>query len=299
MYSLIAPAPRPESLPRVDEASPVAIVCRLTAIILLLRPLEVWWIAPFVLIGAGLSLIFPSAAKRPLLWWSVAALIAIHIVAIWPLSDNHIYLLAYWCLAIGLALASDDPQATLSASGRWLLGAAFAFAVVWKVLLSPDYLDGRFFRVTLIEDDRFADAVMLVSGLRPEDILENRKALEALPAGAVLADPVPPNEPRGFRALVAALTWGGVALEGLVAVAFLSPLPARFEAARHAALLAFCVFTYALAPVAGFGWLIATMGLAQVRPGQGVIRAAYLFVFFLILLYAEVPWAGVLGSWVR
>ena len=274
-------------------------MCRLTAIILLLRPLEVWWIAPFVLIGAGLSLIFPAAAKRPLLWWSVAALIALHIAAIWPLSDNHIYLLAYWCLGIGLALASEDPPATLARSGRWLIGAAFAFAVLWKAVLSPDYLDGRFFRVTLIEDDRFADAVMLVSGLTPQDMLANRKALEPLPAGAELSDPAPLKEPRGFRALVAALTWGGIVLEGFVAVAFLSPVPALLEKARHVALLAFCVFTYALAPVAGFGWVIATMGLAQVRPDQGIIRAAYLSVFFLILLYAEIPWAGIVGSWIR
>jgi len=274
-------------------------VCRLTAIILLLRPLEVWWIAPFVLIGAGLSLIFPAAAKRPLLWWSVAALIALHIAAIWPLSDNHIYLLAYWCLGIGLALASEDPPATLARSGRWLLGAAFAFAVLWKGVLSPDYLDGRFFRVTLIEDDRFADAVMLVSGLTPQDLVANRKSLEPLPAGAELSDPPPLKEPRRFRALVAALTWGGIVLEGFVAVAFLSPKPALLEHARHIALLAFCVFTYALAPVAGFGWVIATMGLAQLRRDQGMMRVAYLSVFFLILLYAEIPWAGLLDSWVR
>jgi hypothetical protein len=225
-------------------------------------------------------------------------LIALHIVAIWPLSDNHIYLLAYWCLGIGLALASDDPPGTLSVAARWLLGAAFAFAVLWKGVLSPDYLDGRFFRVTLIEDDRFADAVMLVSGLTPHDMLENRKALEALPAGAELADPAPLKETRGFRVLVTVLTWGGMVLEGFVAVAFLSRLPVPLEIVRHVGLLAFCVFTYALAPVAGFGWVIATMGLAQLRPDQGTIRAAYLSVFFLVLLYAEIPWAGVLGSWV-
>ena len=62
-------------------------------------------------------------------------------------------------------------------------------------------------------------------------------------------------------------------------------------------LLAFCVTTYALAPVAGFGWLIATMGLAQCRPNQPRWRGAYIAVFVLILLYSEIPWTGVLADW--
>ena len=45
----------------------------------------------------------------------------------------------------------------------------------------------------------------------------------------------------------------------------------------------FCVTTYALAPVAGFGWLIATMGLAQCRPNQRTLRVAYITVFLVIL----------------
>ena len=41
----------------------------------------------------------------------------------------------------------------LAWNARALIGLAFAFAVLWK-LLSPDYLDGRFFRVALVEDHR-------------------------------------------------------------------------------------------------------------------------------------------------
>ena len=59
----------------------------------------------------------------------------------------------------------------------------------------------------------------------------------------------------------------------------------------------FCATTYALAPVAGFGWLIATMGLAQCRANQRMLRAAYVAVFLLILLYSEIPWTGVLAEW--
>ena len=59
------------------------------------------------------------------------------------------------------------PATTLATSSRWLLGAAFAMAVLWKAVLSPDYVDGRFFRVTLLTDERFADAALLFGGLAP------------------------------------------------------------------------------------------------------------------------------------
>ena len=272
-------------------------VLTLTAIILLLRPLDVWWLAPFVLAAACLSLILRPVRRAPLTWVVVAVLVAIRIVYVWPLSDNHIYLLAYWCLAMGLALSGPIPAATLSASSRWLLGAAFAMAVLWKAVLSPDYVDGRFFRVTLLTDERFADASLVFGGLSRDQMAVNRKFLEPLPEGAALLEPPAFVEPPRLRAFSAIATWGGLALEALVALLSLIPAEGRIQLARHASLLLFCATTYALAPVAGFGWLLATMGLAQCRPGQRMLRGAYVAVFILILLYSEIPWAGVLAGW--
>jgi len=272
-------------------------VLTLTAIILLLRPLDVWWLAPFVLAAACLSLILRPVRRAPLTWVLVAVLVAIRIVYVWPLSDNHIYLLAYWCLAMGLALSGPIPAATLSASSRWLLGAAFAMAVLWKAVLSPDYVDGRFFRVTLLTDERFADASLVFGGLSRDQMAVNRKFLEPLPEGAELLEPPAFVEPPRLRAFSAIATWGGLVLEALVALLSLIPAEGRIQLARHASLLLFCATTYALAPVAGFGWLLATMGLAQCRPGQRTLRGAYAAVFILILLYSEIPWAGVLAGW--
>jgi len=226
-------------------------------------------------------------------------LVTTRIGFVWPLSDNHIYLLAYWCLAIGLALAGPAPAATLAASSRWLLGAAFAMAVVWKALLSVDYIDGRFFRVTLLTDERFADASLVFGGLTPDQMAENRKYLEPLPEGAELLDPPPVVEPIRLRLFAAVATWGGLALETLIALLCLSPARRVTEVGRHVALVLFCITTYALAPVAGFGWLIATMGLAQCRPNQRTLRVAYITVFLLILLYSEIPWTGVLADLTR
>ena len=51
---------------------------------------------------------------------------------------------------------------------------------------------------------------------------------------------------------------------------------------------------YAFAPVAGFGWLLLAMGLATSTPEELGWRRAYLALFLLVLLFAEVPWAGLL-----
>jgi hypothetical protein len=271
-------------------------VLTLTAIVLLLRPLDVWWVTAIVLTAACLSLLSRTVRRAPLTWILLALFVGARIVVLWPLSDNHIYLLAYWCLAIGLALSSTAPAATLSASSRWLLGGAFAMAVLWKAVLSPDYVDGRFFRVTLLTDQRFADAALVFGGLSRDQMAQNRAFLEPLPNGAELLTPPPFVEPPRLRAFAAVTTWSGLILEGLIALTCLIPLR-RLDIARHALLLAFCITTYALAPVAGFGWLIATMGLAQCRPRQRLLPGAYVAVFILILMYSEVPWAGVLADW--
>src|SRR5262249_31559916 len=160
-------------------------------------------------------------------------------------------------------------------SARLLIGLAFLFAVLWKAVLSPDYLDGRFFRVTLMMDDRFAGAVMLITGLSAEQLRQNRKYLEPLPEGAELLHPPPFVEPRAFRWLANAATYGTLALEAAIALFYLFSRRARFETARHLLLLTFCLVTYAFAPVAGFGWLLLVLGLAQCLPEQRLLRFAY------------------------
>lgn len=283
--------------PARDEDGVGDSVLILTAIILLLRPLDVWWVAPFVLAAACLSLVSRAVRRAAITWLLIAGLVAARIVIVWPLSDNHIYLLAYWCLALGLALSGPTPAATLSASSRWLLGAAFAMAVLWKSLLSPDYVDGRFFRVTLLTDERFADASLVFGGLSRAQIAENRSFLEPLPEGAALLEPPAFEEPPRLRVFAWVATWGGLLLESAIAILCLIPEGSRLQLVRHASLLAFCATTYALAPVAGFGWLIATMGLAQCRSAQRALGGAYIAMFVVILLYTEIPWTGVLAEW--
>ena len=267
---------------------------RLTAIALLLRPMGPWFVRPAVLAAAAVVLISPRALRTPAMWAAIAALIGIRIADNWPLADNHIYLLAYWALAIALSLGASDLPRRLATMSRWLIGLAFACAVLWKALLSPDFLDGRFFRVTLLTDPRFTEAAMLIGGLSKADLAANRRALAPLPDGAALADPLTVIEPPRLRVLAVVSTWGILLLEAAVAAMMLAPARLSPVLLRHVLLIGFCLVTYAFAPVAGFGWLLLVMGAAQTGEGDVWLRRAYVAAFLVVLFYSEVPWAGIL-----
>jgi hypothetical protein len=274
----------------------LALPLRLTAIALLLRPMGPWYVRPALLALACSVLVSHRAMQSRVVWSTATALVGIRIASDWPLADNHIYLLGYWCLAIALALGAKQPVATLAESGRWLVGLAFTLAVLWKGVLSPDFLDGRFFRVTLMTDPRFVETPMLVADLTPPQVDSNARALAALPEGAEPLEPPSLLEPPRLRAFAMASTWGILGLESMVAIAMLAPLsPVGWaNTVRHGSLLVFCVLTYAVAPVAGFGWVLLVMGLAVTAGGQRVAAAVYVAAFLLILFYAEVPWPRLL-----
>ena len=262
------------------DAAHADVLLRLTLIELLLRPAGPWGVRTSILILAGTGLIAIPVLRAPLTWFVLSLLLGARIIADWPLPDNHIYLLAYWCLGIGLVFRFCNSQRVLVTMSRLLLGFAFALATLWKSVLSSDYLDGRFFRVTLLTDDRFAGAVMLLTGLSEDQLQQNRDYLQPLPDGAELLDPPYLAEPTAFRWLTASATYGILALEAAIAVLNLLPSPDRFQRARHILLLAFCLVTYPFAPVAGFGWLLLVMGLAQCCPEQRILRLAYIVTVF-------------------
>lgn len=273
---------------------PVDLALRLTLLELLLRPVGPFWLRPAALALAGAGLVLPGLLRRRWLWATLALLSAVRVIADWPLADNHAYLLCYWCTAVFLAHQVEDTREALAFDGRFLIGLVFAFATLWKLVLSPDFLDATFFRITLLTDDRFAGFARLAGGLSPEQLAGAREALGRHVDGFVLdASGVPPL-PERFDLLARAITFASLATEAAVAVAFLSPAGSRVHRARDALLLFFCATTYAVATVEGFGWLLVVMGVAQCEPGRRATRWLYLAAFALILLYREVPFASLL-----
>jgi hypothetical protein len=238
---------------------------------------------------AALGLLWPRALFSPGLWALLAALAAARVALDWPLADNHAYLGGLWCLAIALALLGTRPGEQLALSARALVALVFGFAVLWKGVLSPDYLDGTFFRVTLLLDPRFEPAARWLGGLDPERLAGNREALlSALRSGGSAAPAL--VEPARFAWAVAGSTWWTLLVEVALALAFSLPrVPGRL---RHGLLVLFCATTFAIAPVAGFGWLLVAMGLAQTAPGVAGWRIAYLAAALLILLFRGLARTG-------
>lgn len=262
---------------------------RLTLVALLLSPIGGPGLRPLLLVLPAAGLVLPALLRSAWFWGALAALTGVRVALDWPLADNHAYLLAYWCLAVSLSLAALDARRALRWNARALIGCVFAFATVWK-LISPDFLDGSFLGATLLLDPRFADAAAWIGDLSPQQI-------DA--AGALLlahVDGVPPSDVAGVALparlwlFARAATFSTLALEASVAIAFLWPGGRGPARVRNAALLTFAVVTYAVATVAGFGWLLLALGLAQCEPGRTRTRLAYLAAFALVLLYREVPW---------
>jgi hypothetical protein len=267
----------------------MSLALRLTLLLLLLHPVGAGWLRASILALAAAGLVLPGAHRRPALWLALALLGAWRVGAGWPLADNHAYLLVYWCLAIGLALLGPEPQRALAWNGRALVGLAFACAVFWKVL-SPDYLDARFFRVALVEDRRLEPLATALGGVERETLRARRAFLERHVDGPGFASAAP-AEPAALRRLALAATWLTLALEAAVALAFLAPLGGRVWL-RHALLLVFCATTYAVAPVVSFGWLLLALGVSQCAPEARRARLAYLGVFALLVFYAHASPAG-------
>jgi hypothetical protein len=55
-------------------------------------------------------------------------------------------------------------------------------------------------------------------------------------------------------------------------------------------LLLFLFTTYVFAPVIGFGWVLAIMGIAQTDSRRAGIPGLYVVVFLLLQMY-RIPWA--------
>jgi hypothetical protein len=268
---------------------------KLTLADLALQPIGAGWLRPGLLGLALLGLVLPSVSRRPWFWLLLATLAGIRVISTWPLADNHAYLLVYWFLAVAIAAREPDPSPSLAWNGRVLIGLVFAFAVLWKAI-SPDFLDGRFFRVTLVMDTRLEAFAQLAGGLDDDQLRERRELLGRHADGVAPEAQVVPAEPARFRAVVWLATLGTFASEAGLALAFLWPLGRGPSRLRDPLLIAFCAVTYLVAPVSGFGWLLIALGVAQTPAERWRTRVAYLVVFGLVYVYGEIESAGLLNA---
>lgn len=279
----------------IAEADTLQLATRLTLVYLLLKPVYAWYLSVPIVSLALVGLITRRLALRPELWLALALLTGWKVLWNWTWVDNHFFLVSYWCFALFCCLSLADAREALAFNGRVLVGLVFALATLWKGVLSPDFVDGTFFREVFLTDPRFLEFSAALGGVSDTVLRGNRQQLDLFLQGA---DSVTFVEPAGLRVLAWITTWWTLLAEGAIAVAFLWPFRALGRW-RHALLIVFCWTTYAVGTVAGFGWILMAMAVAQCEPERRRTRVLYVLTFLLILLYARLPWDTVLDWIVR
>lgn len=146
----------------------VDLVCRLTLLLYLcadgIAGRSWHFQLPLYLLSSA-GLLVPGLHRHRVLWYLFTALVALKTLALWWVQDNHLFLALYWCLALGLALSRPEPARLLAANARLLVGLTFCFTVLWKGLLSADFLSGAYFHYTLLTDMRFEPLGLLLGGM--------------------------------------------------------------------------------------------------------------------------------------
>ncbi len=228
----------------------------------------------FVALAAAcvIALPRPSLVLSPWLWAAAFVLLGALHLSDWHTLDDHIVASTYWCGALALGLTARAPRPTLAASARLLIGSLFAFAAAWK-LGSGQFLDGRFFRYSLLFDDRFRVVADVFGGTTGALDRANHDALQALVDSDRTGDAFLLQEGPRNGIVAWAFTIWGVLVEAAVAATFLLPLRQAWGWLRHAALIAFAATTYLVVPIGGFGALLLVLGSAMVDTPRA--RAAY------------------------
>ncbi len=274
------------------EATGLDLALRLLAVALLLDTSLQWFERLPVLALAGTALLLPGMLRSRVVWGGLTLLTTAAVVVHWPFGDNHDYLQALACLAATSALLTSQPDRVFATSARWLVGLCFGFAALWKLGLSPDFVDGRFMRVTLLTDSRFEDLAVLAGPMTWERWEANGDLLRETVAGHHDWREGGFDEPENLRRFAWVATAYTGALEAWMALAFLWPRGRGLSRTRDAALLLFAITTYPFATVRGFGWVLMALGAGQ--SDRWPVRAAYLVTFVLIEAYRSVPWSEAL-----
>jgi len=280
---------------QIQSANLIDLSLRLTLLDLILKPIGDWRIRFFILLLSCIGFVFPGQLRNPFIWGGLTIFTGMRVYFSWPLNDNHAYLLIYWCLAVTICLLTTDSKKFLAINARYLIGFVFAFATIWKLLLSPDFIDGTFFKVNMLTDPRFESFAQLVGGLSYEKYWELHDFVTQHIDGKIVGLTQLPEIPNRYGLVATFLTFYTAILELLVAITFLWPEGKGVSKYRDYLLLLFCATVYSVATVEGFGWLLLAMGISQIyNKKNNNLKILYLLVFALILFYREIPWVSLL-----
>ena len=238
-----------------------------------------------------LFLLNPKNVRHPLFWLALALSATIVVARDWHVVDNHKYLLLYWLWILFFCHFLAEPEQkrrTLLFNARFFLCFIFLAAAAQK-LSSPTYRSGEMFEYYLYVDSRFT-AFGKLFGIDPSvpDAVQKQIALFRSPYSKPLDNELELPGTDRARATALVLTWWDASLQLLIGLLLLFRLRPTDEVA-HILLLVFIFTTYLPAPVFGFGWILAIMGLTLAKENFLRIAAAYMISFVAIILY-QMPW---------
>lgn len=274
---------RSELLRRLLEGigtDPLDVVPRLLPLVVLFE-----LSGPAMVVGAivyAVVAVVPALYRSAWTWFVLAGFHLLPLLREWHGVDNHRWLVGYALLVVGTSFLTADPRRALADQGRWLIGLVFLLAVAWKVG-SGEYLDGSFFHHGLLADPRF-EPVADLFGLTAEQTAANEALVTDLRGGGpggTLADT------DGIRLAAQVMTWWGLLLELAIAAAFLLPRPTGLRRWAPVALLVFIVTTYAVVPVATFGFVLLVLAYPGL-PDRAAVRRAWAATLAFVVLWSPV-----------
>jgi hypothetical protein len=237
------------------------------------------------------ALVFPALLRHHLFWLILALSSSIALAADWYVSDNHKYLLVYWLWVMWISHLQptrEEAENVLRWHARFFLIFIFLVAAAQK-FFSPTYMSGEMFELKLLLDGRFKAFGHLIG-------IDRVVSDEAVKFTLVLRSPLSEVEGNAlilnstdWTARVAKLiTWYDLFIQIAIGLLF---MPKRYhtDLAGHVLLLFFIFTTYLPAPVFGFGWTIAILGLVTAFNRINSLLYWYFAAFLGILCY-QIPW---------
>lgn len=109
-----------------------------------------------------LAVVRPEAASRAWVWWVMAAVWLVALVAFPDHMEDHVLLFAVWLVALAICLGGDPAAFSRAAAwqARVLIGVVFCAAVLWKLWFG-EFLSGGMLRTYMIVDSRFGPLAWL------------------------------------------------------------------------------------------------------------------------------------------
>jgi hypothetical protein len=205
--------------------------------------------------------------------------------------SHHKYLLVYWLWAVWIAHLQPgqrEAESVLRWHARFFLVFIFLTAAGQK-FFSATYMSTGMFELNLLLDDRFQAFAHLVG-------IDRTLSDEAMKLSLLLRSPLSSVDGNAvtlatsdWTQLVARLiTWYDLYVQIAIGLLFI-PRRRWTDFAGHVLVLFFVFTTYLPAPVFGFGWTIAILGIVTAFGRINSLLYWYFAAFFAILVY-QVPW---------